>query len=355
MSNTCSTTGDISSSNMSSFNGLFFAISGWVSAVPIGLLVMLILGIIFRVRGKIYSGIKMDLLTKEIQNKRIYSSLTSNDDKDFGLFIGICVKPFHLFAGWIYDKPVGQNEVRTAIVISTTATHNWIVKDADDLNECETKKQINLFYKGHSHIGWPDWTSRKMPKLIVSPTIQQQTIIDTIMKIYAVSKRCVAFVHGGSGSGKTLLGSLIAKVFLERKEIKKVSFCSELHPTKAGEEFEEFYTKAGTSAENPLVLVFNETDGILKEIVKGKVGQHLHARTMLMTKNDWNSFLDKFSANLCFYPYTIFLMTSNKAPNECVVDGAKSMLNDKRIDKVFNLEITDDMLNVQNKLKALFE
>lgn len=134
------------------------------------------------------------------------------------------------------------------------------------------------------------------------PRPKQQEIIEKIINHYHSKKFAVAFLHGEPGTGKSIIGLLMAKAL-------RCSYCNTLQPWVPGDNISNIYNEIEPSENNPLVLVFDEIDIAMEKIHQG-IPLHMNIPISVPDKTGWNRMMDNINWGL--YPYVILLFISNK-------------------------------------------
>ena len=169
-----------------------------------------------------------------------------------------------------------------------------------------------------------DWIKKKN----YSPTPEQQSVIDKIIKVYDRKQNAIVFLHGNSGSGKSKIGKLLAKHF-------RSSYCDKLNLLKPGHFFDTLVAKVNPTKKKPLILVFNEVDKKLKRINEEKVQEHKFMNLEITEKDEWNTFLDDFE-DYESKENVILIMTSNTSYSDLnKIDS--SFLRDYRTDLIVEM------------------
>jgi ATP-dependent 26S proteasome regulatory subunit len=133
---------------------------------------------------------------------------------------------------------------------------------------------------------------------------QQKHIIDVIIEDYMKRRHTVAFIYGKPGTGKSMIGILIANRFSS-------SFCNTIYPWQPGDTLGCLVTEVEPTAQKPLILVFDEIDLTLMKIHEG-IPQHKNVPIVVSDKSGWNHMLDSIQRGM--YPNIILIMTSNRGP-----------------------------------------
>jgi len=159
------------------------------------------------------------------------------------------------------------------------------------------------------------------------PQEQQLAPIEQIVAAFNMRKHCVAYVHGAPGSGKSMLGILLAKRL-------NAHYCKEWNPTEPGDSISQVYSSICPTFENPLVLMLDEVDTVISSLIRG-VAPHKHIAIPVCNKPTWNNMLDNI--DLGIYPHLILIMTSNKS-DEWVHKQDRSLIRTGRVDVVLQLQ-----------------
>jgi SpoVK/Ycf46/Vps4 family AAA+-type ATPase len=160
----------------------------------------------------------------------------------------------------------------------------------------------------------------------IEPRPQQQEIIERIQEHHRKYQHTVAYLHGPPGSGKSLVGVLLANDY-------SGSYCNTLKPWQPGDNFADLYSEAEPSEDKPLIVVFDEFDAALMKIHEG-IAPHKHLPTQVSDKNGWNQLLDSIQRGM--YPHTILLLTSNRRP-EFIDELDTSYIRKGRVDIIAEL------------------
>jgi Cdc6-like AAA superfamily ATPase len=227
-----------------------------------------------------------------------YASIWTNDEPEGW----ICGKGF---VGFIQVVSGERKETRDLWIVSTKNFYESRIqqKEVDD-----TGKSNAITYWSREGMFWNlNYSSRQLglPKKEVLPV--QTYAIEQIIDTYNKQNHVVCLLHGKAGGGKSMTVQYLCAELLKTK--KSVNFCETMALHEQGDGFDSFYNKISPSEESPVVIVFEEVDGIIEKLHGGKIEQK-HIPVQIKNKTDWNSFLDKFDREI--YPHVILLMTTNK-------------------------------------------
>ena len=240
-----------------------------------------------------------------ILSKIIYSTKLDENNKPLGYFINNnCIGYYNQELRTLYCICTEKNFKNITIQpgIYTELECNKMVNGADD------NSFITIYYK-NIQIEHNYYRSRK---LYVSHFLcykNQQIVMDNIIQKYKDSriKSIVSLLHGNPNSGKSMISLLIAKHF-------KGGYCKTYKPSEPGDSIDTLYNTCNPKVDKPLVILLDEIDIIINKIHKNSVPPHNKVLTEVIDKISWNQLFDNISIG--FYPYTIFILTTNKHPNE---------------------------------------
>jgi len=139
--------------------------------------------------------------------------------------------------------------------------------------------------------------------LLPTPRPAQKRVMETIADVLTREKRAVVFLHGPPGTGKSMLALLLAREL-------HATYCSTLKPWQPGDQLSDLYHEVEPTAENPLVVVFDEVDDTIFQLHEG-IPQHAKIPILVTNKMGWNRMLDEVDWGM--YPYLVVIMTSNRS------------------------------------------
>lgn len=249
-------------------------------------------------------GIRVNKVTglriKKFLKKVNHASIWTNDEPEGW----ICGK---LFIGFIQVVASERNESRDLWIVSSKKFYETNIQQKETDDDGKSNKITYWIREGSFwHL---KYNSRQLalPKRPVRA--QQMAVIEQIIEMYKEKSHVVCLLHGKAGGGKSMTVQYLCAELLKTK--KQVHFCDAHAPYEHGDNFDSFYNKINPTDDAPLVLVFEEVDGMLLNLHCGKVEQRQHNPVQIKNKTDWNSFLDKFDRE--FYPNVILMMTTNKS------------------------------------------
>ena len=164
------------------------------------------------------------------------------------------------------------------------------------------------------------------------PMGQQGSVVDKIIEDYMKRRHTVAFIHGPPGTGKSMVGILVANKFSS-------SFCNTLKPWQPGDTIGCLLSEMETTPQKPLIVVFDEIDLTIVKIHQG-IPSHKTVPTAVQDKSGWNNMFDAIQRG--FYPNIIVIITSNKGP-DFINSLDSSYIRKRRVDLTF--EMTESLID----------
>lgn len=245
------------------------------------------------------------------------ASLCHNDDPE-GWIVG------WPFIGYMeHSKGKHGDETYRLFLLTTIAYYTKKMKeintiDGDDQkNTVQEKKkcEVTIYDRGGCFAGIY-YVRRLLDVHAFESRKNQQHIIHDILTYYDEHRSAVVILHGEKGVGKSMIPILLAKNLAQRSENvddSKIIFCDTHKPTDPGDSFQNLYIRADPSRHSPLVVVFEEFDGMIHHIHHNTVRSHNDITTAIYDKSTWNQFFDRFDRG--YFPWTILLMTTNQHPD----------------------------------------
>jgi Cdc6-like AAA superfamily ATPase len=254
------------------------------------------------------------------------------------------LKPTGFFIGWkycgFYQDISSEREQKKELHLYTSIhIFNKLVNDddtnSDDIiinisNDYKPEKNVNkkeiiiIFDRvGAYHRLYYDKRNFDISKYI--PLISQNIIMESIKQIYYHKKNASIFISGPPGSGKSMIGFLLAKE-LNSKIVRT------FNPTEPGDTMIQLIRDTEPDEQSPLIIMLDEADIMIRKITEHLIQPHKNIPIMVYDKISFNRFMD----DMMFYHNVILIMTSNE-PKENIDAIDNSFLRKGRIDESFTL------------------
>ena len=181
---------------------------------------------------------------------------------------------------------------------------------------------INVFHK-NCYIEYISYKSRLFNVSTFRVFPNQVQPVEQILNKYETSiyKSVVCLLHGKPNTGKSMVSILVAKTL-------EASYCKSYKPIEAGDSIDTLYNICNPSAENPLVILLDEFDIMLEKIHNHRIIPNNKVLTEVTDKISWNQLLDNISIG--FYPFTIFILTTNLTPVDIETNYDSSYIRENR-------------------------
>jgi len=263
-----------------------------------------------------------DLSTITIISKKIKYSIARNEQNEaIGFFIDFW------YIGFITEKGHRENPY-CLYCLCKEKQFNELIKNDDGTNDDDEKQPENtipLYIRKGNHF----FLEYKKRNLICTKFVarkQQIGVIEKIKSYYNKNNNCVAMISGSPGSGKSVIGILLAKEL-------NGSLCKTYSPITPGDSIENIYNTVSPTKQNPLIILLDEFDVIIDDIHHKRVQMHKDIPIEVYNKITWNSLLDDISI---IYPYTIIILTTNL--NKAIIESYdKSYVRQHRVNVFANL------------------
>lgn len=270
------------------------------------------------------------------------AKLTNQQLLPVGLIFGMYKRK--LFIAYV-SNPEGGEEGRGRGRGSGGSVHlvlwnkpKWLDLNEFDKNGCKKESQTNTrieksSFEKISFVQSQDpWIGGRLSivkrQVVKSAKKSQLDVVDFII---AQSKQrdnrlkvrgCVVLIHGPRGSGKSCIGKVLAVKL-------KATFCPFFNPTQAGDWFDSIYAISKPTDKNPLVVMIEEVDTLIKTIVDGNVvNNNKEMKVLCSNKASWNNWFDTLPEH---YPNVYIVMTMNSSIDE-INEIDSSMIRDGRVD-----------------------
>ena len=275
-----------------------------------------------------FVGIKLYSLKDREDCKRIQKRIgrcshTADDNKGFGYSIGY----WYIMSISIDNSDEGDRY--TIWLVATEASYAALIKGRVETDVCEftaaEKTTLKIFDRGGSFYN-SFYKHREIGIESITPRVEQSEIIETIRVHQDIHSHTVVYLHGPPGSGKSLVGVLLANAY-------KGSYCNTLKPWQPGDTLSALYAEVEPTKESPLIVVFDEVDTALIHVHVG-IERHKNLPIQVADKTGWNQMLDEIQLGI--YPHIIVLMTSNRAP-EFICSLDPSYIREGRVNIISEL------------------
>jgi hypothetical protein len=144
----------------------------------------------------------------------------------------------------------------------------------------------------------------------LKPRPKQLRIMESIIDYYRIHKKCVVFIYGEVGSGKTMISYLLTRA------LKSYIYLNNNMLDLGGQpSLDHNYLKMSKSYDSPAIFSIDEIDTIITNNTDANLPHQQHFmfnpnQSTNMTKSKWNSIFDNYGMG--YYYNSIVIMTSNK-------------------------------------------
>jgi hypothetical protein len=214
--------------------------------------------------------------------------------------------------------------------------YNITNKDSDNNSEEKYIQKITIYDRMSSYHN-PWFKKRNISIQSVTPRLEQQIILDSIISHQKIKKHTVIYLSGTPGSGKSMIGLFLAQYY-------NGNYCNTLLPWQPGDSINSIYTEVDPTEKTPLIVVLEEVDIPLVKIHNNQIEPHKHIPISVKDKTGWNLMFDAINRGM--FPYLIILMTSNKN-HEFINQLDTSYLRKNRVDLIFELNQDPEENQVQ--------
>mgnify|MGYP003386027653 CR=1 FL=1 len=247
-------------------------------------------------------GLKLCETTSDVQYNLIKNLLT-------GASIWKNQEP----CGWIYGKEfIGYVEHYESTKIVTILafdnfleTHNFINLSKQEIVEEKKDDTTLTIWMREGIYCWLHY-ERSIITFMKTPLTHQIDPIENILNHAQNNINTVALLHGSSGTGKSMIPMLIAKIL-------NCGLIDSFNPTDPGDTMIKLINKVKPSKNKKIVIVLEEVDNIINNIHNNLVTLHKNIPTLVRNKEGWNNFLDKFDRE--YFQHVVLIMTTNKKPD----------------------------------------
>jgi len=267
-----------------------------------------------------------------IQNRITQSSHTTDGGKGFGYSYG------YWYLLYISDDNLDN---KTVYMIATSNSYKMLTEELNEENTSlfeqgwklpsnQEQSKITVFDRSGDYSN--PWFRKRQRDAKDIPRGQQGKIVSAIIDDYIKRRHTVVYIHGNPGTGKSMIGILVANEFASH-------FCNTLKPWQPGDTLGVLLSEVEPTPQKPLILVFDEIDLTLMKINKG-IEPHKNIPIVVADKHGWNNMLDSIQRGM--YPNIILILTSNRGP-EFINTLDSSFIRRGRVDLIF--EMTESLID----------
>lgn len=192
------------------------------------------------------------------------------------------------------------------VEMSSTTTSPEVAKMIDDI---PSKNYIKIYSRQYDQKG-VYYNALRFYTTDLAPMGEQKAVVDAIVTEYRKKQRCVVFLSGPSGSGKSVVGLLLAKEL-------NGNYCHTFNPTDPGDAIGALISNSQIDdcGETPLVVVLEEADKLIYDVHNDAIKTLTPHMVAVRNKSTFNTFLD----DMFMHPRVVLIMTSNARAEE--IDG----------------------------------
>lgn len=250
--------------------------------------------------------------------------------------------------GYINIVPGGEDVIH---IVTFTSFYNELIQEAEQpksMVEYKMEKQCNKISVYMRKGTYKNFYYHRLTLDIshITPIGQQKEVLDNIVSIYNKLGRATVFLHGVSCAGKSTIGYLLAK------QMSGI-YCHTFNPSDPGDHLSSLILDIARDTE-PLIVVLEETDEIIRKIHHGTIEQNVEIPTLVHNKSTWSTFLD----DMVFYKSVILILTSNTSKQE-IDDLDESYLRKGRIHASYSMmtplvfhELSEEISTDQTELTS---
>jgi len=254
------------------------------------------------------------------------STKRDENDKPIGCFYGGWYKDFYY--GYITESAGGQynNHFQPEMTLHIYCSKKFYKNICGKVEEtANTIKHMVKNENGYSC----KWRKTFWDVTKFTPREDQKEIIsDIIFNFNQNDNKFFCLIYGPPGTGKSMIGILLAKQV-------KGWLVRSYNPTLPHNTLKSIYYETKPTQEQPLVIVIDEIDCILKKIHDGGIKTKTDTPREVFDKESWNRLCDDI--HLEIYKYTYIIGTMNSSPDDMnKLDDA--YLRKNRIHKMYKME-----------------
>ena len=167
--------------------------------------------------------------------------------------------------------------------------------------------EIEIFERtGSFHCVWFKRRKIAAQAAWAAPWPAQAAALDAVCAHHARHHHTVAYLHGPPGSGKSLVGIMLAARL-------GGAYCNSYLPWRPGDLLADVYAEAEPTARRPLVVALDEFDVALQAVHAGTLAPHKSIPIEVADKAGWNRLLDEVGRGM--FTHLVLLLTSTRTPD----------------------------------------
>jgi len=267
--------------------------------------------------------LKDKAVCQRIQKRLTRSSHVADEGKGYGYSVGY----WYMISVSIYSGDFGDRY--EVWLVATAASYERLTVEGTSKgkvietvvgNDSPEPDTIDIYERVGTFFNvW--YKLRTVTLKSITPRPDQVAAMDLICAHQAIHDHTVVFLHGPPGSGKSMIGIMLA-------ERLNGTYCNTLKPWQPGDTLADLYAEAEPTADKPLIVVFDEFDGALMSVHTG-ITPHKSVPILVADKAGWNRFLDEIGRGM--YPHLVLFLTSNRDPS-FIQSLDPSYIRDGRVD-----------------------
>ena len=284
-------------------------------------------------------GVRLYYLQKREECSRIQKRIQgrcshiTDGGKGYGYAIG------YWYMMNIQIMPSEYGDTYTVYLIATEASFLTLTRENETLLETEeelftdeptTSKKISIWERKGSYSN--AWFTKRERDANDTPLGQQESIMDTLIAHQKKHRHTVAYIHGPPGTGKSMMGILIAGKL-------NGTVCNTLKPWQPGDSLGSLYSEIEPTQKKPLIVVIDEFDTVIAQIHEG-IPLHKNIPIATPDKQGWNHFLDEIQRGM--YQDVMLILTGNESP-ERIRELDPSYIRKHRVDCI--LQMTESLID----------
>jgi hypothetical protein len=263
------------------------------------------------------------------------SSRRDENDKPIGIFFG------YWYIGYLSESSnkmnkFGKSDNRLYIYCTKFFYKSICGKVEERLN------YINYLEKSDDGYSC-EWTEHSWNVVhFLAKDNQKEIISDIILNFTENKNKFFCIIHGPPGVGKSMIGILLTK------EVKGTLVRS-YNPTLPFHTLKGIYYQANPTQENPLIIVIDEIDCILKSIHSG-IKQKPNLPIEVTGKKEWNILFD--NVDLGLYEHTYIIGTMNSSPED-INKLDEAYIRENRVHKIYKIGMDIEIASKDIPLKDI--